>query len=42
MELPTDRGSVKLRLVIREYELFIGGPKAHVEKRIVYADVLEL
>ena len=42
MELPADRGSVKLRLVIREYELFIGGPEAHIEKRIVYADVLEL
>ncbi|HSP62738.1 MAG TPA: hypothetical protein VLQ90_07145, partial [Pyrinomonadaceae bacterium] len=42
MELPADRGSVKLRLVIREYELFIGGPEAHLEKRIVYADVLEL
>src|SRR5712692_7211189 len=42
MELPADRGSVKLRLVIREYEQFIGGPEAHVEKRIVYADVLEL
>ena len=42
MELPADRGSVKLRLVIREYEVFIGGPEAHIEKRIVYADVLEL
>jgi hypothetical protein len=36
------RDIAKQRLVIRECELFIGGPEAHVERRIVYADVLEL
>ena len=42
--LPADKGGYKLRLVIREYEVFIGGPdpEVHIEKRIVYADVLEL
>jgi hypothetical protein len=40
--LPADRDGFKLRLVIREYEVFIGGPEAHLETRIVYADVLEL
>jgi hypothetical protein len=40
--LPADKGGYKLRLVIREFEVFIGGPEAHLEKRIVYADVLEL
>jgi hypothetical protein len=42
LPLPADKGGYKLRLVIREYEVFIGGPEAHIEKRIVYADVLEL
>ncbi|MEP6569923.1 MAG: hypothetical protein ABJC10_09130 [Acidobacteriota bacterium] len=42
IELPADHGSYKLRLVIREFEVFIGGPEAHIETRIVYADVLEL
>jgi hypothetical protein len=33
--------NTKLRLVIREYETFSGGPEAHIEERVVYADVLE-
>ncbi|HEV7475098.1 MAG TPA: hypothetical protein VGN90_13680 [Pyrinomonadaceae bacterium] len=40
MDLP-GMGPVSLRLVIREYETFIGGPEAHIEERVVYADVLE-
>lgn len=41
MPLTGNMGPVKLRLVIREYETFIGGPVAHIEERVVYADVLE-
>jgi len=41
MQLAANMGSVKLRLVIREYEAFIGGPEARIEERVVYADVLE-
>ncbi|HSS21292.1 MAG TPA: hypothetical protein VLL54_14555 [Pyrinomonadaceae bacterium] len=40
--LPRDRDGYKLRLVIREFEVFIGGPEAHIETRVVYADLLEL
>lgn len=41
MELSASMGNTRLRLVIREYETFIGGPEAHIEERVVYADVLE-
>jgi hypothetical protein len=40
--LPRGREDYKLRLVIREFEVFIGGPEAHLESRVVYADLLEL
>lgn len=36
------RATLDRRPVIREYETFIGGPEAHIEERVVYADVLEL
>lgn len=43
MQLRPDYSHMKLRLVIREYEWFIADPKAtRIDKRIVYADVLEL
>jgi len=40
--LPARDSGYKLRLVIREFEAYMGGPEAHIETRIVYADVLEL
>jgi hypothetical protein len=35
MELAARATNAKLRLVIREYETFIGGPEAHIEERVV-------
>jgi hypothetical protein len=42
LALPARASGYKLRLVIREFEAYMGGPEARVETRIVYADVLEL